>query len=252
MKPILAENYEGQDPTGWLMSEKLDGVRAIWNGSKLMSRNGNPFSAPKWVADKLTPNECLDGELYLGRGRFQETVSIVKKKRPIDAEWEKLTFCVFDAPEAGGGFENRIAHCKELLEGGEFASVVFHRRCTGQDDLEGFLSWVIEQGGEGVMLRASRSLYEYGRSSDLLKYKQKQSNEAVLLGFELGNGRLAGITGALVVRWEGVTFRIGSGLSDSVRKSPPEIGSSISFGYCGLTDSGCPRFPTFQAVRDYE
>jgi len=30
------------------MSEKLDGVRAFWNGNDFYSRAGNKFNAPDW------------------------------------------------------------------------------------------------------------------------------------------------------------------------------------------------------------
>lgn len=62
---MLAKSYEPEkhDPSGWLMSEKLDGVRCYWNGSKMYTRNGNSFYAPKEWQDKL-PKIALDGELW--------------------------------------------------------------------------------------------------------------------------------------------------------------------------------------------
>lgn len=47
---MLAMNYDPDrdDPKGWYMSEKLDGVRCYWNGKTMYTRNGNPFYAPKW------------------------------------------------------------------------------------------------------------------------------------------------------------------------------------------------------------
>lgn len=69
---MLAQTYDPDrdDPTGWLMSEKLDGVRCYWNGtSGLFTRNGNPFAAPKWWKDKL-PKIALDGELWTERDDF--------------------------------------------------------------------------------------------------------------------------------------------------------------------------------------
>jgi DNA ligase-1 len=252
MKPMLAKCYEGQSVKGWMMSEKLDGVRAIWDGSKLISRNGNQFFAPEWFLSQLPAGVTLDGELFIGRGQFQSTVSVVKKKSPVHSEWSQIRYCVFDAPQALGGFEDRLAFCESCLAGSTIASVVPHRECTGKQDMEIFFKELCADGAEGIMLRAPGSRYENRRSTSLLKYKPFESDEAVIVGSESGEGRLAGIVGALIVKWGNVTFRVGSGLSDDVRINPPKVGALISFGFCGLTDGGCPRFPTFLAERSYE
>jgi DNA ligase-1 len=57
----------------------------------------NLFRLLSWFLDQL-PNWPLDGELWCGRGRFQETMSTCKKLEPIDSEWEKVQYCVFDIP----------------------------------------------------------------------------------------------------------------------------------------------------------
>jgi DNA ligase-1 len=252
MKPMLAKSYKGQSVKGWLMSEKLDGVRAIWDGSKLVSRNGKQFFAPEWFLSQLPAGVALDGELFIGRGKFQPTVGAVKKESPVDREWRKIRYCVFDAPQALGGFEDRLAFCESTLAGSTIASVVPHRECAGKEDMESFFEALCADGAEGIMLRAPGSSYENRRSANLLKYKPFESDEAVVMGHKIGEGRLAGRVGALIVKWGKVTFRVGSGLSDEVRMNPPKVGALITFGFCGLTDGGCPRFPTFLAERSYE
>jgi len=252
IKPMLAKAYDGQAVTGWLMSEKLDGVRAIWDGEKLLSRNGNQFFAPAWFTAQLPAGVCLDGELYVGRGKFQSTVGVVRKKVAVDAEWSAIRFCAFDAPLAPGGFESRLAYCAEVLEGSTVASVVDHRACAGEDDMEQFFRAICAEGGEGIMLRAPGSAYDQKRSANLLKYKPFDSDEATMVGVEDGEGRLAGFVGALILKWGEVTFRVGSGMTDQVRQFPPKIGARITFGFCGTTDGGVPRFPTFVAERSYE
>ena len=252
IKPMLAKPYSGQSVKGWLMSEKLDGVRAIWDGSKLLSRNGNEFFAPEWFLAQLPAGMSLDGELFIGRGKFQSTVSVVKKRVPVDAEWTQIHYCVFDAPFAAGGFEDRLSFCADALIGSTVASVVPHRECGGKDDMERFFEGLCAEGAEGIMLRAPGSRYENRRSENLLKYKPFESDEAVMVGSEAGEGRLSEMVGALILRWGKITFKVGSGMNDDVRMNPPMIGARISFGFCGLTDGGCPRFPTFLADRSYE
>ena len=244
--------YENQDPTGWIMSEKLDGVRAIWDGEKLMSRNGNEFFPPAWFTTQLPAGVSLDGELFIGRGMFQATVSVVKKKLPQDAGWREIKFCVFDAPNATGGFEERLAFCETVLDESEIASVVQHVLCKSRGHMQRFYLDLCDAGAEGIMIRESGSAYHKRRSASLLKYKPFHSDEAVMIGTESGEGRLAGKIGALILKWGDVTFKVGSGLNDHIRACPPKIGAVISFGFCGLTDGGCPRFPTFLAERSYE
>jgi len=81
---LLAEKWDNvQDLTGWWMSEKLDGVRAYWDGKNFISRLGNLYHAPDWFVAKLPPVP-LDGELWAGRKLFQRTVSIVRRQDKND------------------------------------------------------------------------------------------------------------------------------------------------------------------------
>lgn len=250
---MLAQTYDGsQYVNGWLMSEKLDGVRAVWTGRELLSRNGNKFVAPEWFTQQLPAGIALDGELFIGRGKFRATVGAVKKKTPVDAEWRAIRYCVFDAPDAPGGFEKRLEFCAATLSACKVAAVVAHRVCRNDADLDAFFSELCAQGAEGVMLRAPNSRYENRRSHNLLKYKPVESAEAVMVGQESGEGKYAGMVGALVLQWNDVVFKVGTGLTDQLRSTPPRIGSAISFGFCGVTDDGLPRFPTFISERDYE
>lgn len=252
MKPMLAKPYADQNPTGWLISEKLDGVRALWDGATLTSRNGNTFFAPAWFLAQLPAGTALDGELYIGRGKFQDTVGIVRTHVADDAAWARITFMVFDAPAVAGGFEARLAAAATALAGSTVAQVVAHTACTGAAHLDAVFAELVALGAEGLMLRKPGSAYDQKRSANLLKYKPFESDEAVVIGHETGAGRLAGVIGALVCQWKDKIFRVGTGLSDAARIDPPSIGALVSFGFCGVTDGGVPRFPTFLAVRDYE
>ena len=78
------------DPAGFLVSEKLDGVRALWDGRSLRFRSGLAVAAPVWFTERLPP-EPLDGELWLARGRFEALSGIVRRARPGDADWRTLS-----------------------------------------------------------------------------------------------------------------------------------------------------------------
>lgn len=251
MKPMLAKNYDGQDVTGWMMSEKLDGVRALWDGENLISRNGNVFAAPDWFKAAL-PAMPLDGELYIDRQMFQTTAGIVRKKTPIDTEWRRIQYKVFDAPMQPGGFEQRIASAQTALAGNSVSQVVEQTACTGKAQLDALFSDLVAKGAEGLMLRRPRSAYEQKRTDSLLKYKPFDTDEASVIGHMEGEGRLAGMVGSLICLWKGKQFQVGAGMNDETRQHAPSIGAAITFCFQGITDGGIPRFPVFVAERNYE
>jgi len=113
---LLAKTYdpEKNDPTGWYMSEKLDGVRCYWNGSAMYTRNGHLFYPPDFWKEQLPKNVCLDGELWSGRDDFQKIVSIVRRQDKND-EWKDIVYMVFDAPKLKLPFKKRIARLQELI-----------------------------------------------------------------------------------------------------------------------------------------
>jgi DNA ligase-1 len=249
---LLAERWDGvEDPTGWWMSEKLDGVRAYWDGTTLLSRLGNPFHAPDWFLARL-PATPLDGELWGGRRQFQRTVSIVRRQDKSEL-WREITFVVFDAPTLDAPFEERLDHCRSLLEPGGKPVVVVHehRTCGGIEALRVELARVETLGGEGLMLRRPGSRYVAGRSTTLLKVKSFRDAEARVVAHLPGEGRHLGRLGALVVERPGGTrFAVGTGFSDALRAAPPAIGSVITYRYQELTNAGVPRFPSFVGVRN--
>ncbi len=248
---LLAHVWDNDtDLTGWWMSEKLDGVRAYWDGQRFLSRLGNQYHAPAWFTRGL-PDFPLDGELWLDRKAFQRTVSIVRRQDQSDA-WREVKFLVFDAPDHGGPFEARVAHYHAYIAGQrpEFVRAHSHEPCTGVAHLRSELARVEALGGEGLMLRRPGSSYEVGRSHSLLKVKSFFDAEARVVGHQDGAGRHRGRLGALLVELaDGTRFAVGSGLSDAERGAPPPVGTIITFRYQELSDGGVPRFPTYVGVR---
>jgi DNA ligase-1 len=248
---LLAHKWEvDHDPTGWWMSEKLDGVRAYWDGETFVSRLGNSFVAPAWFTADL-PADTLDGELWVDRKRFQQTISIVRSGDASDA-WRAVRYVVFDAPNARGGFEDRLAHARAVLDraGAPHARALDHAPCTGLDHLRAELARVEALGGEGLMLRQPGSPYVVGRSTSLLKVKTFHDAEARVVGHAPGTGKHKGRLGALIVELPGGTrFNVGTGFSDAERAAPPAVGAVITFRYQELSDDGVPRFPSYVGER---
>jgi DNA ligase-1 len=249
---LLAESWDNAaDLAGWWMSEKLDGVRAYWDGKQFLSRQGNTYCAPDWFVEGL-PNVPLDGELWIDRKKFQRTVSVVRRQDKSDL-WKEVRFLVFDAPAASGGFEDRIKFLADTLpaEGaGRFVRRHHHELCKHLDSLRAELRRIEALGGEGLMLRQPGSKYVAGRSATLLKVKTFHDAEAIVTGHQAGAGRHKGRMGALLARLaDGTDFAIGTGFSDRERESPPPVGATVTFRYQELSDAGVPRFPSWVGVR---
>jgi DNA ligase-1 len=240
------------DPQGWLVSEKFDGARAWWDGSRLRFRSGLPIMAPAWFTAAL-PAQALDGELWLARGRFEELSGIVRRQQPVDADWRRVRLLVFELPGAGGTFAQRAARIQQLSAQQPSSSpwgAVEQFELPSATALKLRLQEVVNAEGEGLMLHRADALYETGRSRALLKMKPLQDADAVVVGHQAGQGRHAGRLGALRVRTqEGREFRLGTGFSDEQRDQPPAVGTVVTFTYQGTTAQGVPRFASFLRVR---
>lgn len=251
----LANVYEKGVPLqGYWVSEKLDGVRAYWDGEHLMSRQGHTFHPPAWFTRDF-PDVPLDGELWRGRGTFSELSGVVRKLAPVDSEWRQVRYEIFDLPESDRPFSERVARMRSLLKPSpsRYLVMIEQTPATTRAALLARLDAVVGQGGEGLMLHRGSALYEAGRSDDLLKVKQYQDAEATVVGYSPGQGKYEGMLGALVVeRSDGRQFKLGSGFSDGQRADPPQIGSTVTYKYYGLTSTGLPRFASFMRVRDEE
>lgn len=249
--PLAMEAAPGIDPAGHLVSEKYDGVRALWDGRRLRFRSGLAMAAPAWWLARL-PAAPLDGELWLGRGRFEAVSGAVRRQQPDDAEWRALRYMVFEQPQGEGGFAQRAARLADIARHAAWPGLVAapQRTLADRQALQRWLDEVVAGGGEGLVLHRADAPWTPGRTPALQKLKPQHDAEAVVLAHEPGRGRLAGVMGALRVRDEtGAEFRIGSGFSDAQRATPPAVGSVVSYAFRGRTGSGVPRFASFLRER---
>lgn len=255
---LLAEEFVEKKHSigGRYMSVKLDGQRIIWDGgisrgtllssvpwafnpkhgfksTGLWSRNFKSVQASEGFINRLPIGQCLDGEAWLGNGRFEELESIVRRDMPSEA-WNAVQYKCFDSPALSSLFEPgrmRIRGTDHLID---CLSWVNERRGTNTHYARSFeqtinatpaefrmeqerlplqeeaaiervmirLEEVTASGGEGVMLRTPHSVWEPRRSRALLKVKKFYDAEAIVVGYAGGAGRLAGTLGALVLEGE--------------------------------------------------
>ncbi len=251
---LASEWTRGRSPEGFAVSEKLDGVRALWDGQGLRFRSGRPLAAPDWLTAALPP-EPLDGELWLGRGRFDSLSAIVRSKLADASNWQSVRYMVFDMPQQPGSFAQRYARLQALVAAVDqpWLEVVRQFPVSDAATLQRQLRELTQAGGEGLVLHRWDASWTPGRSPAVYKFKLQPDAEAIVLAHLPGKGKYAGRTGALLLESaQGRRFAIGSGLSDAQRADPPPVGAQVTYRYRGLTATGVPRFATLLRVREAE
>jgi DNA ligase 1 len=250
---MLANLYRTAiDLDAYWVSEKYDGVRGYWDGERLLTRGGTTVQAPAWFTAGW-PAHALDGELWAGHGRFESAASTVRSQTPDEAAWREMRYMVFDLPQHPGTFSQRIPALEAAVSkiGQPWVQAVAQAKVKDHAQLGAQLKATVRQGGEGLMLHRGDSTYQGLRNDDLLKLKLFEDAEAQVVQHLPGKGKYQGELGALLVQTpSGKRFKLGSGLTDAMRRSPPPVGSWVTYRFRGTHDSGLPRFATFLRVRE--
>ena len=262
---LRLSEFKDQNVSGWLASEKLDGVRAYWDGENLLSRQGKKLNTPLSFT-KNFPKFALDGELYAKELKFEEIQASVMDKLPDEKAWNRLKFHIFDVPEASGGLPRRLEVLAKFLKNEPNDNLIIIKQIKMRDNAHflKFAESIIAKGGEGAVVREPNAPYERKRSKNALKFKKFKDAECEVIAVNKGSGKYANFAGSLTCKAlggkddkekagepkEGTIFKIGSGLSDKNRQEPPKIGSIITYKFQNLTANGKPRFPIFLRIRE--
>lgn len=248
---IYHDDIQVQD---YLVSEKLDGMRAIWDGQQLTTRQGHPIHAPAWFTQAF-PATPLDGELWLGRGQFETLSSTVRQTRPNDAAWRQVAYYVFELPDAAGDFSQRAQQIIQVVKQARspYLKSLPQFRVKDRQALKRTLAQIVAKRGEGLMLHRADAPYLTGRSQVLLKLKPQLDAEAKVIAHLPGKGKYQGKMGALLVETPtGIRFKLGTGFSDAERAHPPPIGCQVTYTYRDVTNTGKPKFASFLRIRPSE
>jgi DNA polymerase/3'-5' exonuclease PolX len=275
------------------MSEKFDGYRALFKYNEegvgeFYSRAGKIFRAPAWYLSAMPSQDILgdnilDGELWAGRENFQ-LMGVVRKKVPLDEEWLQIQYQVYDVTTLEDTFVERLRLLKQMVaktrsvwtRQKNILGYPYHnlecpiafteqKLIEGEKDMDEYYRKIIENGGEGIMLKHPLQIYQNGRSSYMLKYKPVFDREAMIVDYKKGSGKYTGLLGAFVckplinhdthmVPDEDPThiFTL-SGMDDAIRKSykvSHPLGTIITYECSGYTDKGKPRFGRYLRVRN--
>ena len=251
--PLLLSEFEIKDSSQtWLVSEKLDGVRGLWDGKQMYFRSGKSMPLPQTFMKDFPPF-ALDGEIYSSHKDFSHILSILKNQEKFN-EILELKYFVFDVPNAQGTLQERLESLRTYLtqKPQKFIEIIPQEKISSSQQIQQKLEQITQRGGEGIVLRNPDAPYEAGRSKNAFKLKSAQDAECTIIAYTQGKGQYEGMVGALVCQYQDKTFKIGSGLNLAQRQNPPSIGSIITFKYYGLTHKGTPRFPTFWRLKEKE
>ena len=249
-KLFLLKTYKHDtNLTGWVMSEKLDGVRAFWDGKKLISRSGRVFH-PSHIFTQDFPPFALDGELWTKREDFEHIVSIVNSK-DAQERWSELTYNVFEVPKQDGDLFDRLDILTSYLKEhpNTRISIIPQLKINKQSDMDAFYAKVISLKGEGIVVRDPSLAYYVGRRADALKHKPFMDEECRVISVLEGKGKFIGQMGAVECEFNEKIIKIGSGFTDKQREKGLKIGTIVSFKYYGLTHLGNPKYPVFLRIR---
>jgi DNA ligase-1 len=185
----------------------------------------------------------------MARRSFDALSGAVRRAEPVDVEWRRIRYRVFELPAGDGTFAQRAEQLKALAS--DIVVPVEQQRFRSNAELRAKLKQVVDAGGEGLMLHRADAPVASGRSDLLLKLKPLADAEAVVVGHEAGKGRFAGQLGALELQApDGVRFKLGTGFTEAQRRDPPPVGATVTYRYRDLTPAGKPRFASFVRVAD--
>lgn len=162
MNPVLLRDYSGQSVKGWLLSEKIDGWRLLWDGEKYVTRQGLTLQCPdSWYIGMQ--DHALDGELFAGRGQFNTIQNRIKHG------FDGLKFHVFDIVDHRSTFDSRAKFLSRMDLPGHCEKVL-HTMVDSVESMIYAADKIVSDGGEGVVVRNPKWKYSGGRSWDVLRY----------------------------------------------------------------------------------
>ncbi|MCP4970117.1 MAG: DNA ligase [Arcobacter sp.] len=243
------KTYKGDENIStWVMSEKLDGIRAVWTGKELVSKKGNKIYAPKWFTVNF-PNFKLDGELWTKRDDFENIQNIVMDKKP-SIKWNKITYNIFEVPNSKGDFFKRLEKAKIYFKKNDtrYVKIIDQIKIKDKNHLDNFLENIVLKKGEGVIIKDPFKSYHTGRSPHILKVKKVYDMEGSVIAINISKktNKLKSLTLKLK---NGVVFNLGGGFSKKQRDKSFKKGDIVTFKYYGFTKYGKPKFASFLRLR---
>lgn len=273
LSPMLAKKYPESHHEGmYFIQEKLDGNRCIayydydeeqW---KFQSRSGKELKVNfdmGWANTSL----IFDGEImtlgHAGSRDFNRTSGAINGKY---TDKSALHYFIYDIVDETIKYKHRKELLDFIKDTGEDCSILpvldeipIYPNPDYNGKLDDYLDFIVDKGGEGIILRDPEGFYECGkRSANLLKYKKLQTMDLRIIDFNWGNGKYAGAIGSFVCETDDHDIQVSvSGMPDSMHFSDPAdwMGKIIEVAYFSISESKAHghkslRFPRLKRIRD--
>lgn len=248
---------------------KYDGVRTITiidrhGNVNMYSRNGRPYNnfpnIKVSIEELCLKNVVLDGEVM--GATFDTVMNIAHRKRGLADSY--LRYMVFDCIKLKN-FKKSIDNTKRSIRRkrlkiklrGSDKSYVYitpGKMVNNEEEMKKYFNKKIKQGYEGLVVK-SNSPYSFKRSTAWIKVKEMATADCRIVGFEEGKGKYKGVLGALIVKYNKVKIKVGSGYGDALRKEIWDNkrkwkGAMVEIQYQEITKDGSFRFPVFLRGRE--
>jgi len=243
---------------------KLDGIRCILDNKNITTRAGKPIVSCRHI--QIYCEDVLDGELYNHdlKSDFNKIISLVRKTKPtledIKESEEKIQYWIYDLP-GESVFSQRYKTLQKMFGDKRFPDyfkLVPTIQIFDKTQLDYYHTQFLEQGFEGTMIRMDLGGYENKRSKQLLKYKNFQDAEFLILDVKTGTGNRANVANVLTVQLPNnitcdVTMTGTMEFMGQVLKDKNEvIGKYATVKYFSMTEDNKLRFPTLKNINNYE
>ena len=278
------EKYPIKEGTEFWLSQKLNGVRAIFYKGSLISRSGTVYSGLEHITGELNnfslEDYVLDGELTLKQEykeslelndneAFRKATGIINADKNVNKTM--ICFTIFDIipladfeslnPKSNYSIRrtylDRLAMSFKSATSVNFLPCLYHG--TDVSKIDELLDVIISEDKEGLMVNLDVP-YKRMRHNGILKVKRFYTIDLKVTGCIEGAGRLAGTLGSLVVDYKNNEVNIGSGFTDSQRKELWNNRESIIGSICEIkykevsydkkTSKPSLQFPVFVQIRD--
>lgn len=152
-------------------------------------------------------------------------------------------------------YVNRLGRVDVELTSYKYLKIPYTRVAFNFEFIEQTYNSIIQDGGEGLVIKNPRAPYSKGkRNYDLIKKKRVETYDCEVIDIVEGDGKYDGMVGALLCVYKGKQFTVGSGLNDEQRKEWYEnpkliIGHIAEIKAMKVTKNGVLREPVFVSVR---
>lgn len=244
MRPQLCKEIKQPPAFSGKMAwqQKLDGVRAIISNERIHLRTTD------YKNDGIDiPSGCvLDGELLSVTGNFYDVMPAIMKGR-----WSDLVYVPFDILEKDSHSVRTVPLIERLS--------ILHRVCPNSLPV-----WVfpnkpmpeIPADWEGIIGKPIASLYREGSRSSWVKFKQTETLDAVILGYEEGTGDWEGMVGKVVFGTpDGQRLGVAAGFDSKMQRMLTLNGDQFVGQPCVIRHYGknknAFRNPIFHGIKDH-